>query len=44
MKKVAPVMGKGKNVSIQDLKVGEKVTIKYGRDGDMLVGLEVREH
>lgn len=42
MKKDAPVMRKGTNVSLRDLKVGEKVTIKYGRDDDVLVGLEVR--
>jgi hypothetical protein len=42
MKKDAPIMRKGKNVGLRDLKVGETVTVKYGRDGDMLVGLEVR--
>ena len=41
MKEGAPVLRKGKNVSLGDLKVGEKVTVKYGRDDDMLVGLEV---
>ena len=42
MKKDAPVLRKGKNVGLRDLKVGETVTVRYGRDGDMLVGLEVR--
>lgn len=42
MKKDGPVLRKGKNVGLRDLKVGETVTVKYGRDGDMLVGLEVR--
>jgi hypothetical protein len=42
MKKDAPILRKGKNVGLRDLKVGETVTVKYGRDGDMLVGLEVR--
>ena len=41
MKKDAPVTRKGKNVGLGDIKVGENVTIKYGREADMLVGLEV---
>ena len=42
MKKDAPVMRRGKKVSLRDLKVGEKVTVRYGREDNMLVGLEVR--
>ncbi len=42
MGKDGTVTRKGKKVGLPDLKVGEKVTIKYTRDGDMLVGLEVR--
>lgn len=42
LKKDVPVTRKGKNVSLGDLKVGEEVTVKYGREGDTLVGLEVR--
>ena len=41
MKKDAPVTRKGKNVNLGDLKVGETVTVQYGREADMLVGLEV---
>lgn len=42
MNKDATVTRKGKHVNLGDLQVGEKVTIRYTRDGDMLVGLEVR--
>ena len=41
MKKDAHITRKGKAVGLGDLKVGEKVSIKYTREDDRLVGLAV---
>jgi hypothetical protein len=42
MKKGAPVTKDGRAAVLEDLKPGDWVTLKYTREGDRLVGLEVR--
>ncbi|UCG39473.1 MAG: hypothetical protein JSV00_04420 [bacterium] len=42
MDKGASISRKGAAIGLGDLKVGEKVTLTYTRQGDRLVGLEIR--
>jgi hypothetical protein len=42
MKGGAPVMRDGRAGSLGDLNPGDWVTLKYTREGDRLIGLEVR--
>ncbi|UCF88868.1 MAG: hypothetical protein JSV70_01035 [bacterium] len=42
MKKGAPVTRKGSAISLSDIKVGDKVTLTYTREGDRLVGLDIK--
>ncbi len=42
MDKGASISRKGAVIGLADLKVGEKVTLTYTRQGDRLIGLEVK--
>lgn len=42
MKKDATVTRKGAAIRLADIKVGDKVTLTYTREGDRLIGVDIR--
>ncbi len=42
MKKGAAITRKGSAIGLNDIKVGDKVTLTYTREGDRLVGLDIK--